>query len=954
MVIITKGLLVVLLLLQPLFGSRNIAIADDDDLDYLSYDYPTADPPPPGMFFGSSKPCPTCPWNRAELGPYPKPFNAQNTQFEPIHRGQYFDVYGHWMETRYSQVFWTAQPAVSLPQEIRDKFQGRAILITGYETDVVSGGLLSPEEPEFSVPEFEVYNHHYNLILTGKDVKMTRIGTRRQDSLLKSPEINGTMIRTRTGRHAIEVHPSEWEPRDIMSGGKMIPTAQFLVQGNGGEHRKSFKHLPRGTGHLLLSPDKLNLNPMFINTKFPAQKGQSPRQAFRNATRPRTSLSPPNADYSGLMECPCTTRTHKLITGFETCNQGTCGDDKDKVKDQEECFMAAAQLMPGGILNNITLKSTKFPSPCYLVASSKGTEAYFNTQKKSNVPCGTQEGVPIRSIGQSGVISNDNATSKIAIQLELDQASDSATITITAPADKWFGIGFDAAGMVDTPYTIVVEPDAQGGSGITVTERVLGNHEPGTPLESSVTIQSNTVGPVPPPPPLQMTHRGSPIRQEDVGVGSWQACRELCRDNPECEAWTYLPGTRSFEAPLQDGACRLRHDDASTPDNSDGFTSDGWSDGMWSGVIAGNSDDDDKLVRKVVLTRPLKGATHNHYTFDPTIASLPYIEAVGGTRQFGYHGPNGRGGGVMIMVETGAPVCICRTGKLSGSINGIPWSDNCHDYPDTTIKRDNNPSCSIDTYQGGMICCHHDIFLLDADQEIPAPTFKFRMKFRFWYEDPEETTVGAVDSTVGPSISQIVYPGLDYQNAFFFFRETEIAHGEYDVPACAEGTPVEACVHTVIGTFQVKDGLHECQGRADVYCAMPPVANQTFPFSQHIALVHISAHCHGPACISMEMINEDTNETICYTEPHYGVSDMPMDEAGYAAGIPPCIWGTPEEGLPFPPILNLKTNITVIKKVNSTVGHRGVMGHWQMRAIWAADPSKDAKDKIDDEEATAK
>ena len=87
------------------------------------------------------------------------------------------------------------------------------------------------------------------------------------------------------------------------------------------------------------------------------------------------------------------------------------------------------------------------------------------------------------------------------------------------------------------------------------------------------------------------------------------------------------------------------------------------------------------------------------------------------------------------------------------------------------------------------------------------------------------------------------------------------------------------------------------------------------------------------------MINADTNETICETKPHYGTSDSPMDEAGYAAGIPPCIWGSEAEGLPPPPVVSLDTNITVVKHVNSTNGHHGVMAHWQMRAVWAADPA---------------
>ena len=74
--------------------------------------------------------------------------------------------------------------------------------------------------------------------------------------------------------------------------------------------------------------------------------------------------------------------------------------------------------------------------------------------------------------------------------------------------------------------------------------------------------------------------------------------------------------------------------------------------------------------------------------------------------------------GGSILVEQGAPVCVCQGKTQSGSINGIPWSDNCHDWPDTTIKRDHNPSCSIETYGGGMICCHHEIYLLDQNQTI--------------------------------------------------------------------------------------------------------------------------------------------------------------------------------------------------------------------------------------------
>merc|ERR1711998_702017 len=189
-----------------------------------------------------------------------------------------------------------------------------------------------------------------------------------------------------------------------------------------------------------------------------------------------------------------------------------------------------------------------------------------------------------------------------------------------------------------------------------------------------------------------------------------------------------------------------------------------------------------------------------HFTFDASAPSIRFIEAVGTSSTYSYHGKS-RGGGAIMLVEVGAPVCVCKGKAQGGSINGIPWSNNCHQYPDTTIARDHNPSCSIETYAGGMICCHHGVFLLDAEQEIPPATFRFRMKYRFYYEDPQAVS----DSGIVPSL----YPGLKYQNSFFMFRETEVAHGEYDIPKCAAGTPVDECVHTIVGNFKVKEAMHE-------------------------------------------------------------------------------------------------------------------------------------------------
>ena len=59
-----------------------------------------------------------------------------------------------------------------------------------------------------------------------------------------------------------------------------------------------------------------------------------------------------------------------------------------------------------------------------------------------------------------------------------------------------------------------------------------------------------------------------------------------------------------------------------------------------------------------------------------------------------------------------------------------------------------------------------------------------------------------------------------------------------------------------------------------------------------------------------------------------------MDELGYLA-IPPCLWGTEEEGLLAPVYLPYDANLTSIKRNNNTYTHYGEMAMWQMRGILA-------------------
>ena len=52
----------------------------------------------------------------------------------------------------YSEIFWTAQPAVALPSDFVKKYDGKAISITGFEVDIVRHGGTPKEE---SVPSYQ-------------------------------------------------------------------------------------------------------------------------------------------------------------------------------------------------------------------------------------------------------------------------------------------------------------------------------------------------------------------------------------------------------------------------------------------------------------------------------------------------------------------------------------------------------------------------------------------------------------------------------------------------------------------------------------------------------------------------------------------------------------------------------------------------------------------------------
>lgn len=110
--------------------------------------------------------------------------------------------------------------------------------------------------------------------------------------------------------------------------------------------------------------------------------------------------------------------------------------------------------------------------------SSNSWTVTLNHMMNTTSACSSSSG-SLRAVGE--------ATSLLQISLDLNAASQKATITLKGPANVWFGVGFNATTMAELPYAIIVD-----GTG-SVSERRLGSHAAGTVLKNSIVVSSNTV-----------------------------------------------------------------------------------------------------------------------------------------------------------------------------------------------------------------------------------------------------------------------------------------------------------------------------------------------------------------------------------------------------------------------------------------------------------------------------
>ena len=158
------------------------------------------------------------------------------------------------------------------------------------------------------------------------------------------------------------------------------------------------------------------------------------------------------------------------------------------------------------------------------------------------------------------------------------------------------------------------------------------------------------------------------------------------------------------------------------------------------------------------------------------------------------------------------------------------------------------PTCDIRTYQGGLRCCPHEGFLLDHDQAVPDDVLEYRFKVRFYFQ-PHDARKHEPVWRWGFSGS----PGSD----------------EYDIPKCAAGAPCPSeCIHSIVAYVQPKDFASRsatCESTRSPWNNINPAQARSADGS-----VHLGGHCHAPACLSMELYNDDTGELICRHVPTYG------------------------------------------------------------------------------------
>jgi len=255
----------------------------------------------------------------------------------------------------------------------------------------------------------------------------------------------------------------------------------------------------------------------------------------------------------------------------------------------------------------------------------------------------------------------------------------------------------------------------------------------------------------------------------------------------------------------------------------------------------------------------------------------------------------------------------------TGVLDGRVFINDCRPPPLSTLAEEHNPTCAVETYTAGLLCCQDGTVLLDSDQNNTDFEDEVFYKLRFYFKDyAPKTDLPAFHmewSLTGGVAGEI--PG----------NPRAAKRIEYDVLAAPAGVTPEKVVHDITSVWTLRDMLHPCDSATNPYCADPRLAERG------LFMMMAGAHCHAPACMEAELRNVDTGEVLCHIKARHGASKRAKDESGYI-WMPPCQWGWQERSLREPPLLPLNTKLTSTIRYNATGAHPGVMALWQIRAAY--------------------
>ena len=820
------------------------------------------------------------------------PYLLANSQTHVSHAtfaggSEYFDVYSPPITTLYSQVYWTLLPSVALPPAIVARFANKSMAITGWEADQVLKG-EGPNGTDLSVPITWSYDHHHCGHINGKAAKLVRI----------TPE--DPRWADEVGEYGHEGAAGEaWIAVQTGPTATGTPATARLTNGNGGEYRKSFHGFAKGYAQLVDSPETFDLQVMQIDTwnrehmkstTDPFVPGPIPTGNSRTGLAHRVgSLAPltgPDAIYSGLLECPCTDRITKVLSGgagasarraIAQCAAGAAGGAPWNAK---ACFAAIpTEFNHGaggggfdGLNSSVTVSSSTLPPGCSysygnpVVHGKAHWNAVWNTNTASVAPCGGGGGASSSAAASKplSLWGNEKFTDTgVEVRLETFASNGTILITLTGPSEVWFGVGFNASVMKDQPYTLII--DGKTGE---VTERQLADQAPGTLLTPpSVVVVSNVV-------------------------------------NAHAK-------TRTVEL---------------------------------TGLVHGaHFTFDDRQLALPIITAIGSGPAFSYHKakvngvlrFQIVDQDVPMCVCPPQAAAFG--------------TQMGKLVYNAGVGNASAGVNGsVAFKKHCAMTSPTTTNdmiKDKNSECDIRTYIGGQSCCHHLWSLLNVNQTIPWRDQPLIMhhKWRIWFQDyiPSAAAAAAAAAPDAASLveekeSEVVKVATTTTTAASHVQGVRFAWGgmatptEYEVPQCKKGTPTEECSHVIHGTFAVKD--IQCREPAPE-CALWKGNKAT-----GIGFLKINAHCHAPTCIEMTLWNADTDEIVCKQVGAYGGESMPtingtrFNEEGYIA-VPPCVWGSDDAMGVKPLVLSMGTNLRAESRTNNTYGHHGEMAIWQIFGV---------------------